>query len=1038
MHAEHTTAKGPQSARLGGARADFVAGLGRKVADLRKSFARVREEPAALPAREELRRKLHALATAAKLMKCDAMERGIAEALGVIDRTAIDEALVEVDLDAIETTIEDLPALAWGDGAARSSKVEERQREEVRNATPAHAVLIVGASAIAEALLEQPDGERPTFGCQVTPDSQAAFDLARDTQPDLVVLDADVEAATELVEALMDDPTTETIPVVVVGSFLDSSEMSKFVALGVTKTVNKPTSREALRSVCEEALAPVRPSMPKVVTLGEPTLEQLGERLASEIKDALLGRMDKSLLSKRIPLGEGTEVLGALWGAIARVREVVTARTDGQVQFSHGPAGALPFAPSLLESDVARSERARSRQRTPASEVRLTGRRIVIADDDPAVVWFMADLLKTAGCIVHEAFDGKDALELCYKTSPDLVISDILMPSLDGFSLCRALRRDVALRDTPVILLSWKEDLLQRVRELGADAAGYVRKESDSRAIVARVREALRPRARLEMRLKEDGEIKGRLDTVSIRTLLEIVCATRPDARVSVRDATFLYEIEIREGAPWRATRTSGDGTFVKGSRVLNALLGVGSARFTVTTSTARIDLELDGNLPAQLAKPLARSRAATMILSGPEMAKVTRVHIDDVALADYLKATPDAARKVARKLADGMAPRSLVLDGACEASLLDDILCDLAARGLVTAIETNGGDDLLGPLMRKLMLHTDARASLAPRSMTTSPPPACMADEDARCESPSPDALMGQLAPCSPEAPVVRAERPARAAAVHQAKVIVDEGTPTADQIVALGEATVVDDTVYAEHDAPQQDAGALDSRWDEDEAQAGSDGEEEDEEAEAAPEPSMSIPVDEASMAADTKVAAKDEEIEGADVPPEATPFATVTQSDEANADAEVPKRKAWPMVAFVAASGVVAWAVMHFSSQMQTPKQVEIAPPPPVTSERDFIPPPPPAEPKIEEIAYEPAANEAKLPEGHGVLEISAPVGTTVVVDGTERANGAAKLPIASGSHDVRVKTPSPSSEEPSASRERGCTVDVHASRVARVRF
>lgn len=1023
MQPEQTTTKAPVSARLGGARADFVAGLGRKVSDLRKSFARVRVEPGALPAREELRRKLHALATAAKLMKCDAMERGINEAVGVIDRTAIDEPLVDVDLDAIETTIEDLPALAWGDGAARSSKVEERQREEARNATPAHAVLIVGASAIAEALLEQPDpssprspgslgesGERPTFGCQCTPDAQAAFDLTRDTQPDLVVLDADVGAATELVEALMDDPSTETIPVVVVGSFLVESEMSKFLALGVTKTVSKPTSREALRSICEEALAPAKPKVPAIVTLGEPTLEQLGERLANEIKEALLGRADASTRSKRIPLGEGTEVLGALWGAIARVREVVTARTDGQVRFEHGPAGAFAFAPSLIESEVARSERARTRQRTPAAEVRLTGRRIVIADDDPAVVWFMADLLKTAGCVVHEAFDGKEALELCYKTSPDLVISDILMPSLDGFSLCRALRRDVALRDTPVILLSWKEDLLQRVRELGANAAGYVRKESDTRAIVARVREALRPRARVEMRLKEDGEVRGRLDTVSVRSLLEIVCATRPEARVSVRDASFLYEVEIRDGAPYRATRTSGDGTFIKGSRVLSALLGVGSARFTVTTSTAKLEMELDGNLAAQLAKPLARSRAATMILSGPEMAKVTRVHIDDVALADHLKATPDAARRVARKLADGMAPRSLVLDGACDASLLDDILCDLAARGLVTAIEANGGEDLLGPMMRRLLLHTDTRASLAPRSMTTSPPPACLPDEDPLCESPAPDALMGQLAPRSPE-PALAIERSKRPAPVHQPKVVIDEGTPTADQIVALAEATIVDDTVYGEHDEME----------DEEEAEA------------LLLEPSMSIPVDEGSVAIETNATAEgtDEEVEAPS--PDKTPFATVTQTDEAAA-AEVPKRKAWPMVAFVAASGVVAWAVMHFSANAPAPKQVEVAPPPPVTSERDIIPPPPPAEalPKIEDTAYQPTATDAQLPAGHGVLEVAAPEGTLVVVDGTERSHGPAKMPIASGSHEVRVRTPSPANEE------RGCTVDVHASRVARVRF
>lgn len=1004
MQPEQATTKNATSARLGGARADFVAGLGRKVADLRRAFARVRGEPGSLQPREELRRKLHALATAAKLMKCDAMERGILDAVGVIDRTAIDEPLVDVDLDTIEQTIEDLPALAWGDGAARSSRVEAKVKEEERRATPAYAVLVVGTQLIAEALLEQPDGERPTFGCECTPDAQAAFDLVKAKEPDLVVLDADIDAATELVEALMDDPATESIPIVVVGSFTEPGHAARYVALGVTKTIGKPTSREELRSLCEEALAPpvkTKDGRGGVVVLGEPTLEELGDRLASEIRDAIVGRADAGSRSRKIPLGEGTEILGAVWGAIARVREVVTARTDGEVRFSAGPEGALPIAPSLIESEVPGAERTRARMRTPAAEVRLTGRRIVIADDDPAVVWFMADLLKTAGCIVHEAFDGKDALELCYRTSPDLVISDILMPSLDGFSLCRALRRDVGLRDTPVILLSWKEDLLQRVRELGANAAGYVRKESDTRAIVARVREALRPRARVEMRLKEDGDVRGRLDTVSVRTLLEIVCATRPEARVSVRDASFLYEVEIRNGAPYKATRTSGDGTFAKGSRVLAAMLGVGAGRFTVATSTAPIDAELDGNLAAQLAKPLARSRAATTLLSGPEMTKITRVHLDETALDDYLRATPEAARRIARKIADGMAPRSLVFDGGCDASLAEDILCDLAARGLVTAIETNGGQDLLGPAMRALLAHTDTRASLAPRTMTTTPPPAveegaCAADKSELCESPAPDALVRELLHRSPEPMKAAPAKEPEPKAEKREKVETVEETPSVEQILALGEATVVDDTRYEE----KVDAAAHE--------------EEEVEEEPAPKEPSMSIPIDEASVAI-----------------AEPTPFATVTASNEEQA-AGVPKRKAWPMVAFVAASGVVAWAVMHFSAGAPAPKQVEVAPPPMKAEDpRDMIPPPPPPEPKIEEAAYTPAANE-QLPAGHGVLEVAAPADAVVVVDGTERSRGAAKLPLASGAHDVRVRP------QGSTADERGCTVDVRERRLTRAKF
>ena len=104
-----------------------------------------------------------------------------------------------------------------------------------------------------------------------------------------------------------------------------------------------------------------------------------------------------------------------------------------------------------------------------------------------------------------------------------------------------------------------------------------MRKESDSRAILARVREVLRPRARIEMRLRGDGEVRGRLDGLTPRLLLELVGAIRKDARVAVRDATYLYEIEIRDGAPRKATRTASDGGYPSGERALASLLGVGA-----------------------------------------------------------------------------------------------------------------------------------------------------------------------------------------------------------------------------------------------------------------------------------------------------------------------------------------------------------------------------------------------------------------------------------------------------------------------------
>jgi DNA-binding response OmpR family regulator len=951
-----TSATGPGTGlRLGGARADFVAGLGRKVVDLRASSAKVREAPEDITRREELRRKMNALSSAAKLMKFDAMDRAIAEALGTIDRTAIDMPLELVDLDAIDQVLEDLPALAWGDGDARVSRVEA----VAKPVTPTYAALVVGSAHIAEALLDDPartggSADHVTFACESTPDAQAAFDLARTTEPDVIVLDGDLDYAIELVEALMDDPLTESAPIVVVGSFLEAGESARYVAMGVAKTLTKPTSKSTLRNACEKALEARAASLPRIAVLGTPSAAQ-------HVQDAAFG------------------------------------------------------------------ERARVRLRGPATEVKLQGRRVLVADDDPAVVWFLADLLKTSGCIVHEAFDGKQALETAYRTSPDLVICDIMMPEIDGFTLCRTLGRDVALHDVPVILLSWKEDLLQRVRELGAGAAGYIRKETDTRAIVARVREALRPRSRIETRLREDGEVRGRMDGVSARTLLEIVCATRPEARVTVRDASFNYEVEIRDGAPQRATRTSGDGTCLEGARVIAALLGVGAGRFTVITSTKAIDAQLDGNLSAQLAKPISRARAATAILTGAGTVRASKVDLDEEMLEDYLRAMPEQAKKIALRVKAGSAPRALILEGNCSASLVEDIVCDLAARGIVTAIEDDMGEDLLAPEVARLAAFVDTRAAFGPRTATPEPVPAgpsavahlpaapvavvavdagaCAGDSGlGLCESPEPggverpvgegasleDAVVREVAFRSPEpaplglpsiAPAVLRQRIAGPESSFE-----DEGTPAPEQILAMAEATIIENTTYAEREAADVEGAHA-------EAAAAGDG---------------SIPIDEASgpMHPSESRAMK-------------TPLTAVTTRESELAG--IPSRtKTWPMVAFVAAGGVVAWAVLHFSAVLApAPKQTEAPQAPPAQT----------VAAKNDATRYTTTAVEDDVAAGHGLLEISAPGDAVILVDGTERGRGGATLPLWHGVHEVRIS---------GVEGEQQRVVDVRAGSVAHIKF
>ena len=325
-------------------------------------------------------------------------------------------------------------------------------------------------------------------------------------------------------------------------------------------------------------------------------------------------------------------MLAALWGAVARIRDLVTIHSEGDVRFAaKGPEGALPIAPWFDDAEGS----ARGARLSPTGRSGelgdVEGKRIVVADDDAAITWFLAGVLRAAGAEVFEAHDGERALEVAYRCAPDLVISDVLMPIVDGFALCRALRRDLALRDVPVILLSWKEDLLQRVRELGADADGYLKKEASAGAIVQRVREVIRGRQRVGERIARGGEVRGRLDGLTTKTLLAHTCLHRPVSTLAVRDACFLYEVAIRNGAPARATRTAPDGTFQRGPAVLAGLLGVGAGRFVVSPvegepKSARVELE--GTLAEQLLGPIAtrapRSASCRAPRSSPSSASTS------------------------------------------------------------------------------------------------------------------------------------------------------------------------------------------------------------------------------------------------------------------------------------------------------------------------------------------------------------------------------------------------------------------------------
>ena len=114
---------------------------------------------------------------------------------------------------------------------------------------------------------------------------------------------------------------------------------------------------------------------------------------------------------------------------------------------------------------------------------------ILVVDDEKNIVQLTRLYLRNEGYKVEEAYDGKQALEKARACNPDLVILDLMMPEMDGLTVCRELRKT---SNVPVIILTARDDDVDKIVGLEVGADDYVTKPFNPRELVARVKAVLR------------------------------------------------------------------------------------------------------------------------------------------------------------------------------------------------------------------------------------------------------------------------------------------------------------------------------------------------------------------------------------------------------------------------------------------------------------------------------------------------------------------------------------------------------------------
>ena len=230
-------------------------------------------------------------------------------------------------------------------------------------------------------------------------------------------------------------------------------------------------------------------------------ISQSQQQLAIKVTDTGRGISDedkKHIFDRFFQASNSTNAIAGSGIGLSLVAEYVKLH-DGSVAASDNPAGGTVFSVllpiRLLDSKAEKQTAAKGE--TPAVDTtELTEHndgetpKIMVVDDNHDLLEFITDELRS-DYIVKTAENGRQALDKVSKCKPDLIISDIMMPEMDGIELCRILKSDPSTAAIPLMILTAKHDVAAKIEGLTLGADDYLTKPFNSDVLKLRIKKLL-------------------------------------------------------------------------------------------------------------------------------------------------------------------------------------------------------------------------------------------------------------------------------------------------------------------------------------------------------------------------------------------------------------------------------------------------------------------------------------------------------------------------------------------------------------------